>query len=103
MGVGLQIVYVGFAGTARIESEAGVRLVRLERFARRISGRRLAIEALRGEAGQRMYDARLDLITRAGESFPVAHCSNEDVEAAVRAAFDAAERELERKPSEAGV
>ena len=93
MGVGMQVVCLGFAGAARIEAEAGAQLVRLDRFSRRIGDCHLTIEALRG-AGARMYDARLDLITRGGDLIPIALCSSEDPEAAVRAAFDAAEKAL---------
>jgi hypothetical protein len=96
MGVGMHIAYVGFAGAARIEAEAGVQLVRLTRFAHRLSDCHLAIEAMRGADGVN-YDVRLDLVTRPGERIAIAHCVNDDPEAAVRAAFDAAERELERR------
>ena len=96
MGVGMQIVYLGFAGAARIEAEAGAQLVRLERFSRRLSDCHLAIEAMRGSGGF-TYDARLDLITRPGELVPLPHVMSADPEAAVRAVFDAAEREMERR------
>ena len=93
MGIGMQIVYLGFPGEARIEAEAGVQLLRLMRFARRVSGCHLAIEVLHGPNGK-YYDARLDIVTPDKELIPLPHCSNADPEAAVRAAFDHAEREL---------
>jgi hypothetical protein len=95
MGVGMQIVYLGFAGSAPIEAEAGVQFVRLERNRRTISGCHLAIEAVHDGPGHTVYDARLDLITCANELIPVRHCPHEDPHIAVQAAFDAAERQLE--------
>jgi hypothetical protein len=111
MGIDMQIVYLGFAGTAQIESEAAAQFVRLERFGKVISGCHLAIEAIRERAlndlpGTRygvprgapqrpMFDARLDLVLRTGELVPLAHQQSVDSDCAVRAAFDAAERLLE--------
>jgi len=96
MGIGMQIVYLGFAGAAPLEAEAGAQLVRLTRFGDLISNCHLAIEALRpGSAGFR-YDVRLDLITPAHEFQPVAHCTGASAEAAIRGAFDLAEKELEK-------
>jgi nucleotide-binding universal stress UspA family protein len=94
----MQIVYLGFAGSTAIEAEAGAQFVRLGRFGRHIAGCQLAIEATGGRAGRRVYDARLDLITRDNDLIPVKRCSNEDPHVALRAAFDAAERELEQWP-----
>jgi hypothetical protein len=112
MGIDMQIVYLGFAGSAQIESEAAAQLVRLERFGRAISGCHLAIEAIHEYAltdisgvpravsdttqNHRMFDARLDLILRTGELVPLAHQQSADPDEAVHAAFDAAERLLER-------
>jgi len=95
MGVGMQIVYLGFTGSAPIEAEAGAQFVRLERFWKTISGCHLAIEAMHDGPGHTVYDARLDLITRTNELIPVKHCCSADPHVAVRDAFDAAERHLE--------
>ncbi|SAL04748.1 hypothetical protein AWB81_06838 [Caballeronia arationis] len=97
MGVGMQIACVGFAGSTALEGEAGVELVRLERFAKRIAGCHLAIEALHDHGGRALYDARLDLITRDYELIPVEHCTDADPNAAVHRAFDSAIRLLERE------
>ncbi len=94
MGVGMQIAYLGFAGTVQIEGEAGAQLVRFARFSRRISNCRLVIEASVA-TGRPLYEARLDLITRGDKCISIAHCSDEDPEAALRAAFDLAEQALE--------
>jgi hypothetical protein len=111
MGVGMQIVYLGFAGTSQIEAEAASHLLRLERFSQSISGCHLAIESIRavpadcrtgvpaGDLLNPVFDARLDLIMRSGELVPVRHCQDADVNAAIRAAFDSAERQLERSPA----
>lgn len=110
MGVGMQIVYLGFAGTSQIEREAATQLLRLERFSRSISGCHLAIEAIRERSGSSrasppaadircpVFDARLDLIMRDGELVPIEHCLNADPNMAVQAAFDVAERKLDRRP-----
>jgi hypothetical protein len=110
MGVGMQIVYLGFAGTSQIEGEAATQLVRLERFSRSIAGCHLAIEAIRERSGgarasapatdirRPVFDARLDLIMRNGELVPIEHCLNADPNIAVQAAFDVAERKLDRRP-----
>ncbi|EDZ99918.1 conserved hypothetical protein [Burkholderia sp. H160] len=95
MGIGMQIVYLGFAGAGRIEAEAGVQLVRLARFGVLVSNCHLAIEALRSGSAHPLYDVRLDLVTPAHELRPVAHCAGDDAEAAIRRAFDAAEKALE--------
>jgi len=109
MGIDMQILYFGFAGSAQIEAEAAVQFVRLERFGKSISGCHLAIEAIRERApdgtsrgvfdatpNHLMFDARLDLVLRNGELVPLEHRQSADPDAAVRAAFDAAERLLER-------
>lgn len=112
MGIGMQIVYLGFAGSAQIESEAAAQLVRLERFSRCLSGCHLALEAIRERAPQdaacairgpdeRLFDARLDLVLRTGELVPVEHRLSADPDQAVHEAFDAAERLLERRVARA--
>lgn len=37
MGIGMQIVYAGFGGSARVEAEACVQLLRLERMGVRLA------------------------------------------------------------------
>jgi hypothetical protein len=95
MGIGMQIVYLGFSGTARLEGEAAAQLVRLERYSGLLSNCHLAIEEVRSPLAKPTYDVRLDLITRARDLKPIEHCSSEDAEQAVRWAFDAAEKELQ--------
>ncbi|MFC0397311.1 hypothetical protein [Paraburkholderia rhizosphaerae] len=95
MGVGMQIVYLGFAGSKDLESEAGAQLVRLERYSNLLSGCHLAIEALRWRSGHPVYDVRLDLLMRTLGLKPINHCENENPQKAIQQAFDLAERELQ--------
>jgi hypothetical protein len=94
MGVGMQIVYLGFAGSVPLEAEAGVQLVRIARFGAVLSGCHLTIEALGGPGAGRLYDARLDLITRLKGLRAIGRCIDSDPHAAVRLAFTLAERTL---------
>lgn len=112
MGIDMQIVYLGFAGSAQIESEAAAQLVRLERFGRLISGCHLAIEVIHARASRdqpeaqrtapdaapnrTVFDARLDLVLRNGELVPLEHRQGPDPDGVIRAAFDAAERLLQQ-------
>jgi hypothetical protein len=102
MGVGMQIAYMGFVGTAEIEAEASVQLVRIDRFARLVAGCHLAIESVRNLDGSRSYDARLDLITRDYNMIPVEHVTDSDPQETVRTAFDAAVRRLEKDGAAVG-
>ncbi|MEM5297405.1 hypothetical protein VSR82_24110 [Burkholderia sp. JPY481] len=95
MGIDMQIVYLGFAGAAPLEAEAGAQLVRLARFGALVSHCHLAIEALRPGSSRPLYDVRLDLVTPARELKPIAHCADDDAKAAIRRAFDVAELALE--------
>ncbi|WP_179405000.1 metal ABC transporter ATPase [Burkholderia guangdongensis] len=94
MGVGMQIVYLGFTGSAALEAEAGAELVRLDRFCGLISGCHLAIEALHPGTGRHAYGVRLDLVMRNGVVKPVDLCVAEDAREAVHRAFADAERML---------
>ncbi|ACD19920.1 hypothetical protein [Paraburkholderia phytofirmans] len=108
MGVGMQIVYLGFAGTSQIEAEAASQLVRLERFSKSIASCHLAIESIRSAPDDRglhrypdeprgpMFDARLDLVLHSGEFIPIRHCLDANAELAIHAAFDSAEAQLLR-------
>jgi hypothetical protein len=111
MGIDMQVVYLGFAGSAQIESEAAAQLVRLQRFGKAISGCYLTIVAIHGRAvndvsGARggvagatlnhlMFEARLELVMRTGQRVPLEHRQRADPEGAIGAAFDAAARLLE--------
>jgi hypothetical protein len=90
MGVGMQLCYLGFDGSAALEAEAGVALVRLERAAKHIAGCRLEIEARDDRPGHRLYDARLDLVTRNYELIPGQRSTHENSSTAVHLTFEAA-------------
>jgi len=94
MGVGMQIVYLGFCGTSQLEAEAASQLVRLDRYSALIPNCHLAIEAVRSQGGSLTYDVRLDLVTPEHDLWPIGHCANVNAEEAVRRAFDAAEKRL---------
>ncbi len=97
MGLGMQMVYLGFAGTAAIEAEAGVQLLRLERFGKTLKSCHLAIEEVHGLDASQTYDVRLDLVTVSSGFSPVAHHCGTDPLVVMREAFDEAEHELEAK------
>lgn len=94
MGLGMQIVYLGFGGTPAIEAEAGVQLLRLGRFSALLLECRLAIELLCLRGQPPVYEVRLDLVSPSHELYSGGNCESEDPGAAVRAAFDAAVRVL---------
>ncbi|WP_126225374.1 metal ABC transporter ATPase [Burkholderia ambifaria] len=94
MGVGMQIVCVGFTGYAALEAEAGAQLVRLERFRARLADCRLTIESRTSDDGDRTYDVRLELLMhdRAPASLPSS--TGDDVNDTMRRAFAHAEQAL---------
>ncbi|WP_347814198.1 universal stress protein [Paraburkholderia sp. BL10I2N1] len=99
----MQIAYLGFAGSTQIEAEAGAQFVRLERFAKHISGCHLAIEATAAGSGHRQYEVRLILVTRTNDLIPVEHSLAEDSDVALRMAFDAAVRLVEQRIGRSGI
>ncbi|WP_174957842.1 MULTISPECIES: hypothetical protein [Burkholderia] len=95
----MQIAYFGFAGSAQLEAEASIQLMRLEPFSMQLAGCHLAIEAMGASTLQPRYDVRLDLITRKGEFCPVPHMTGADPIDALERAFDVAEQQLARPPA----
>lgn len=87
MGIGMQIVYAGFGGSARVEAEACVQLLRLERMGARLAGCGLTIEAREGGAG---YRVGLELTFEDGATRRLAPVVDEDAGEALRGVFDAA-------------
>lgn len=94
MGLGMEIAYLGFGGSPAIEAEACVQLLRLGKFSTVLSECHLAVELVRVDGQPPMYDVRLDLVSPSHERYSGGHYESEDPGAAVRAAFDAAERLL---------
>jgi hypothetical protein len=102
MGIGMQVVFLGFPGSFVLQAAASVQLVRLERFGRKISGCNLTLRALTTCPGLLSYEARLDLIALNGPLLAMAKCASDDPLRAVEAAFDAAETELARDATTCG-
>ena len=94
MGLGMQIVYVGFPGSSAIEAQAGVQLLRLGRFNSVLSECRLVVELLPLHEKLPRYGVRLDLASSGQELDCASRCESADLEAAMRAVFDVAERKL---------
>lgn len=95
MGLGMQIVYLGFAGSAAIEAEAGVQLLRLERYCGVLAACHLAVELLHPGGLHPAYDVRLDLLSLLDGLKTLCRGTGDDPVVALREAFDAAEHELE--------
>jgi hypothetical protein len=91
MGIGMQIVYSGFGGSARVEAEACVQLLRLERMGARLAGCGLTIEAREGGAA---YRVGLALTFQDGATRSLAPVVDEDACAALQRMFDGAEAAL---------
>ncbi|WP_321800968.1 hypothetical protein [Caballeronia sp. J97] len=97
MGLGMQIAYLGFAGSSAIEREAGVELVRLAGVASDIVDCRLTIKAWLDGAGQPVFDAQLVLLTRDFEQVTVPRNTDRDPSVAMRDTFDEAVRLLAQR------
>ena len=96
MGIGMQVVFVGFARSFALESEASVRLIRLSRFSQRVGDCTLTIEALTAVQGPgpACYHVRLDLVARDGVIVLGTPCASHEPASAIDAAFNAAEVSL---------
>lgn len=101
MGLGMQIVYVGVAASAELEAQAAVQLLRLVRFSAMLPECRLVVESLSSSKPAPGYRARLELLS----TERALGCSHQredaDPGAAVRAVFEAVERELMARASHA--
>ncbi|RQS23349.1 metal ABC transporter ATPase [Burkholderia sp. Bp8998] len=94
MGVGMQIVCVGFAGSAALEAEAGVQLVRLERFRARLDDCVLTIEARTTVGGGPTYDVCLELVMHDRAPVMLPCSTGDDVNETMQRAFAQAEQAL---------
>lgn len=101
MGLGMQIVYVGLPVSAAIEGQAGVQLLRLSRFNAMLSECRLMVELLPAAQQAPRYAARLELLSALHELDSVHRCEHADLDAALLAVFEAAERDLSARMSRA--
>lgn len=82
---------LGFSGSAAIETEAGLQLLRLERFGSLLAGCHLAIERRSAPGLPPVYEIRLDLIWASQQVQPVERQESADPCFAIRAAFDLAQ------------
>jgi len=98
MGIGMKVDYIGLTQTVPIEAAAGVQLVRLAPFAQHIDGCHRSLAALHNGAAGPIYEARLHVVTCAGERIHMGNCSNCDFVEAMRGAFDLAVDELASWP-----
>ena len=94
MGLGMQIVYIGLPGSSELEAQAGLQLLRLGRFDAMVSECRLVMELLSSPEQAPWYSAQLELFSSGRGLDCVYRREDADLNAAVRAAFDAAEQEL---------
>jgi hypothetical protein len=94
MGIGMQITYLGLPGTASLEAEAAVQLLRLQLYGTYFSDCQLAIEHLGQRSGSSLYEVRLDIRTAAHALRRIARCVHYSAEAAIRCAFNRAARAL---------
>ncbi|HEX7748935.1 MAG TPA: hypothetical protein VF445_09310 [Bordetella sp.] len=94
MGLGMQIVYVGLPASAAVEAQAGLQLLRLIRFSAMPPECRLVVESLSSSQQSPTYRARLELMSSERAPGCTHQCESDDLSAAVRAVFEAVEREL---------
>ena len=93
--IGMDIVYLGFSGSDSLEAEAAAQLIRLERYAAKVFGCKLAIGLTRTDRGDIRYDVSLDVLMAEDSATLIGHGQNESIELAIGSAFDAAERALQ--------
>lgn len=101
MGLGMQIVYVGLPGSAAVEAQAGMQLLRLGRFNAMPPECRLVLESLSSAPHAPRYRARLELISFERAFDCARQREDADLSAAVRAVFEAVERELAARANRA--
>jgi hypothetical protein len=95
MGIGMQITYLGLPGTASMEAEAGLQLLRLQAYGINFADCRLAIEHLIRRSGSSLYEVRLDIAIPPHGLRRIGRCVRDSVEAAIRCAFDMAMRVIQ--------
>jgi len=95
MGIGMQIAYLGLSGTASMEAEAAVQLLRLQPYSTYFSDCQLVIEHMGQRSGSSLYEVRLEIGTAARALTRIARCARASAEEAIRCAFNKAVRALE--------
>lgn len=95
MGIGMQIAYIGFPGSASLESEAALQLLRLQTYAAYVSDCWLSIEHQGTSSANVQYEARLLIGATKSSARRLGRCVRDSAEAAIRCAFNIAVRALE--------
>ncbi|NLP63661.1 hypothetical protein [Paraburkholderia sacchari] len=73
MGIGMQIAYVGFSGTATLESEAALQLLRLQPYIGTIKNRARRIGRCIRDSAEAAIQCAFNIALRALEIFSL-HC-----------------------------
>ncbi|TCG04470.1 hypothetical protein BZM27_40680 [Paraburkholderia steynii] len=94
MGLGMQIIYQDLPGTASLEAEAAVQLLRLQPFGAVFSDFRLTIGRVSEHIGNGSYDVCLEITTVVGRTRRIGRCIRESDEDAIRCAFNRGVRVL---------
>ncbi|BCZ84563.1 hypothetical protein PTKU64_82380 [Paraburkholderia terrae] len=94
MGIGMQIIYLGLPGSASLEAEAAIQLLRLQPFSAGFSDCRLEIEQVGQSCETSMYEVRLEVTTLTRGLRRIGRCVRDSAEAAIRCAFNRAVRVL---------
>jgi hypothetical protein len=94
VGIGMQIIYFGLTGTASLETEAALQLLRLQPYSASFSDCRLAIERVGKDSTNGVYEVRLEVTTQVNGLRRVGRCVRDSAEAAIRCAFNRAVRVL---------
>ena len=95
MGIGMEIAYAGLSGTASLECEAALQLLRLQPYAAYVSDCWMSIERVGTSAANSMYEVRLFVGTIKSAARRVGRCIRDSAQAAIRCAFNIAVRTLE--------
>jgi hypothetical protein len=95
MGIGMQIAYIGISGTACMESEAALQLLRLQPYAAYVSDCWLSIELKGSSPANAVYEVRLFIGTVKSGARRIGRCIRDSAEAAIQCAFNIALRALE--------
>ncbi|TDG02258.1 hypothetical protein E1N52_40610 [Paraburkholderia guartelaensis] len=95
MGIGMEILFLGLPGTAWLESEAAIQLLRLQPYHFLVTDCRLSIRTQGQPSGNTSYEVCVEIANRTDVFRRIGHCILDSAEAAIRCAFNKAVRFLE--------